>query len=39
LISRYGSIASRIVLYNASLDRERFDRYGEIARQIVSRTT
>jgi probable F420-dependent oxidoreductase len=39
LISRYGTIASRIVLYNANLDRERFERYGEVARQIVARTT
>lgn len=39
LISRYGDIASRIVLYNAGLDRERFERYGEVARQVVARTS
>ncbi len=38
LIARYGGIASRIVLYNAGLDQEKFERYGEVARQIRSRT-
>ncbi len=36
LIERYGEIASRIVLYNALGDRERFERYGEVARQLSS---
>lgn len=39
LITRYAGIASRLVLYNASLDRERFEKYGEVARQIVNRTS
>ena len=39
LIARYGGIAARIVLYNAGLDSDRFERYGEVARQIVARTT
>lgn len=37
LIARYGGIASRIVLYNAGLDRDKFARYGEVARQITTR--
>lgn len=37
LIDRYGSIASRLVLYNANRDPERFLRYGEVARHITSR--
>ena len=39
LIARYRGIASRIVLYNAGLDRERFARYGAVARDIVERTS
>lgn len=38
LIARYAGIAARIVLYNAGLDRDRFVRYGEVARQIAART-
>ena len=36
LIERYGDIATRIVLYNALGDRERFERYGEVARRLSS---
>jgi alkanesulfonate monooxygenase SsuD/methylene tetrahydromethanopterin reductase-like flavin-dependent oxidoreductase (luciferase family) len=36
LTERYGDIATRIVLYNALGDRERFERYGEVARQLSS---
>jgi probable F420-dependent oxidoreductase len=39
LISRYGGVADRLVLYNAGRDRERFDRYGSVARDIVRRTS
>lgn len=43
LIDRYGGLASRLVLYNAATahatDPERFRRYGEVARQIVDRTS
>lgn len=34
LVDKYGRVASRVVLYNALGDPERFERYGEIARQI-----
>lgn len=34
LIDKYGSVATRLVLYNALGDTERFGRYGEVARQI-----
>jgi probable F420-dependent oxidoreductase len=34
LIDKYGSIATRMVLYNALGDRGRFERYGEVARQL-----
>jgi probable F420-dependent oxidoreductase len=37
LIDKYEGIASRIVLYNALGDHERFKRYGEVARRISSR--
>jgi probable F420-dependent oxidoreductase len=36
LIATYGDTATRIVLYNALADRERFERYGEVARQLSS---
>ncbi|MEB3050281.1 TIGR03617 family F420-dependent LLM class oxidoreductase [Mycolicibacter sp. MYC123] len=36
LIDKYGGVASRVVLYNAIGDPERFERYGEIAQQIRS---
>src|SRR5829696_2680522 len=32
LIEKYGEIATRIVLYNALADQERFERYGAVAR-------
>lgn len=37
LIGKYGAVATRLVLYNALGDPERFERYGEIARRISSR--
>lgn len=38
LTTKYSGIASRLVLYNALRDPERFSRYGDVARQITSRT-
>lgn len=35
LASKYGGVATRLVLYNALADRERFERYGEVARRIA----
>jgi len=37
LIDKYGGTATRIVLYNAQGDPERFERYGEVAQRISSR--
>ena len=37
LVDKYEGIATRIVLYNALADRERFERYGEIAQRISAR--
>nr|WP_267887737.1 TIGR03617 family F420-dependent LLM class oxidoreductase [Mycolicibacter sinensis] len=37
LIDKYGKVATRLVLYNALGDRERFERYGQIARGISGR--
>ncbi|MCV7170814.1 TIGR03617 family F420-dependent LLM class oxidoreductase [Mycobacterium manitobense] len=34
LQEKYGGVASRIVLYNAAADPERFERYGEVARRL-----
>jgi hypothetical protein len=34
LASKYAEVATRIVLYNALGDEERFRRYGEVARQL-----
>jgi hypothetical protein len=34
LAARYGSVATRLVLYNAQGDHERFERYGEVARRL-----
>ena len=34
LVAKYAGIATRIVLYNALSESERFERYGEIARRI-----
>jgi hypothetical protein len=40
LIDTYGDLAHRLVLYNAANEsQERFERYGEVARDIVHRTT
>jgi hypothetical protein len=36
LIEKYEGIATRIVLYNALGGQERFERYGAVARRIVS---
>ena len=42
LIERYGDLATRLVLYNASQERdrspERFEKYGAVAREISRRT-
>ncbi|MCV7281722.1 TIGR03617 family F420-dependent LLM class oxidoreductase [Mycolicibacterium flavescens] len=37
LIDRYGDTATRIVLYNALSDPDRFERYGEVAQRIRTR--
>lgn len=34
LIGRYGAFATRVVLYNAVADPERFERYGAVARRV-----
>jgi probable F420-dependent oxidoreductase len=34
LAAKYAGIATRLVLYNALGDRERFERYGEVARRL-----
>jgi hypothetical protein len=34
LIEKYEGIATRIVLYNALGDHERFERYGAVARSM-----
>ncbi|MGV0795005.1 TIGR03617 family F420-dependent LLM class oxidoreductase [Mycolicibacterium sp. XJ1819] len=36
LKQKYGGVATRIVLYNALSDPERFERYGAVARQIAA---
>lgn len=36
LIDKYGGIATRLALYNAVGDHERFERYGEVARRIAT---
>lgn len=35
LITKYGGVAERIVLYNALADADRFERYGAVAQQIT----
>jgi len=37
LVSKYGDLATRVVLYNVLADPERIERYGEVSRQISSR--
>jgi alkanesulfonate monooxygenase SsuD/methylene tetrahydromethanopterin reductase-like flavin-dependent oxidoreductase (luciferase family) len=37
LVDKYGGVATRIVLYNALGDQDRFERYGDVARRISSR--
>jgi probable F420-dependent oxidoreductase len=39
LTAKYAETATRLVLYNAVGDRERFERYGEVARQVSVRST
>ena len=39
LIDKYGATATRLVLYNAVGDPDRFERYGEVARQVSARST
>jgi hypothetical protein len=39
LLGRYQGIASRLVLYNAGRDPERFMRYGQVARTIVDHSS
>ncbi|MFM9036860.1 MAG: TIGR03617 family F420-dependent LLM class oxidoreductase [Actinomycetota bacterium] len=36
LVDRYQGIASRVVLYNAARDPERFERYGAVARSVAA---
>ena len=39
LTEKYGAMANRLVLYNALNDRERIERYGEVARRVSGRST
>jgi probable F420-dependent oxidoreductase len=39
LTAKYAATATRLVLYNAVGDQERFERYGEVARQVSARST
>jgi probable F420-dependent oxidoreductase len=39
LTAKYAGRATRLVLYNAIGDRERFERYGEVARRLSVRST
>jgi alkanesulfonate monooxygenase SsuD/methylene tetrahydromethanopterin reductase-like flavin-dependent oxidoreductase (luciferase family) len=39
LTAKYAAMATRLVLYNAVGDQERFERYGEVARQVSARST
>jgi len=39
LTDKYAATATRLVLYNAVGDPERFERYGEVARQVSARST
>ena len=38
LTGKYGDIAARLVLYNALVDPDRLERYGEVARQVSARS-
>jgi hypothetical protein len=38
LIEKYARTATRLVLYNAVGDPERFERYGEVARRVSARS-
>ena len=39
LTDKYAATATRLVLYNAVGDPERFERYGEVARRVSGRST
>jgi len=39
LAEKYAGKATRLVLYNAVGDQERFERYGEVARRVSARST
>jgi probable F420-dependent oxidoreductase len=39
LTDKYAGTATRLVLYNAVGDRERFERYGDVARRVSARST
>jgi hypothetical protein len=39
LTDKYAAAATRLVLYNAVGDQDRFERYGEVARQVSARST
>jgi hypothetical protein len=39
LTDKYAGKATRLVLYNAVGDPERFERYGEVARRVSARST
>ncbi len=39
LTAKYAGKATRLVLYNAVGDQERFERYGEVARRLSARST
>ena len=39
LTDKYAGTATRLVLYNAVDDRERFERYGDVARRVSARST
>lgn len=39
LTEKYAAAATRLVLYNAVGDQDRFERYGEVARQVSARST
>jgi hypothetical protein len=38
LVDRYGGIATRVALYNALQENDRFERYGAVAQAITTRT-
>ena len=38
LITRFNGLSQRLVLYNAVINPERLERYGQVAQQIIART-